>query len=103
MFPLPSGWPATRWPPAWILALIRAACAQRNLHRQNSAAGAGSQERPVRAERSEPRSGGSWCARALPVLMGRRSRRCLSSGRSCCPGCAPTCWWEGIGPARFVG
>ena len=43
--------------PAWMLALLRAACAQRNLRCQESGAGAGRQERPVRAERSEPRSG----------------------------------------------
>src|SRR5450631_848220 len=54
---------ATRWPPAWTLALLRAACAQRNLHRRQSGAGAGSHERPVRAERSEPRSGGLLTAR----------------------------------------
>ena len=35
--------------------------------------------------------------------MGRRSRRCLSSGRSCCPGCRPTCWKGRIGPARSAG
>ena len=29
---------------------------------------------------------------ALLVRMGRRSRRCLSSGRSCFPGCRPICW-----------
>ena len=57
-FPPPSGWPATLSAPAWTLALCRAARAQRNLHRQKSGARAGSQRWPVRAERSEPRSGG---------------------------------------------
>ena len=27
-----------------------------------------------------------------PGPDGRRSRRCASSGRSCCPSCKPTCW-----------
>ena len=27
----------------------------------------------------------------------------LSSGRSCCPGCKPTCWRGRIGRARFAG
>ena len=35
--------------------------------------------------------------KGAPVRTGRRSRRCLSSGRPCCPGCKPTCWREGIG------
>ncbi len=41
--------------------------------------------------------------KGLPVRMGRRSRRCVSGGRSCCPGCRPTCWRGGTNPARFAG